>query len=83
LNKADYRDYLRSTWWKNRRFQALNDVGRQCQLCNSEVDLQVHHLSYENLGNEKPKDLLISCEVCHKLTHDGNHRLYQAPAGQD
>ena len=66
-----YQWYLQSRHWRNRRLQAIEDVGSACQICGSEVDLQVHHLNYDNLGNEKDTDLLVACEVCHKKHSEG------------
>jgi len=31
--------------------------------------LEVHHLTYERLGRERPDDLLVLCERCHSLEH--------------
>ncbi len=31
--------------------------------------LEVHHLTYERLGHERPDDLLVLCERCHSVEH--------------
>lgn len=31
--------------------------------------LEVHHLTYERLGRERPDDLLVLCERCHSVEH--------------
>lgn len=31
----------------------------------------MHHLTYENLGNEKDEDLMLLCETCHQYMHKG------------
>lgn len=64
-----YSEYLRSGWWQKRRCQALDESGWACSVCFSEVDLQVHHRNYENLGCEKKEDLVVACEVCHNIWH--------------
>lgn len=33
------------------------------------VSLHVHHLTYENLGNEADEDLLVLCKDCHREIH--------------
>lgn len=65
-----YCRYLHSKWWKKRKEQALKAANYTCQICGSQVDLQVHHLNYENLGREKDNDLLVACEVCHIKRHE-------------
>jgi hypothetical protein len=34
------------------------------------MPVQVHHLTYENIGREKDEDLLAVCERCHRSFHD-------------
>ena len=40
-----------------------------CQNCGKDYDLQVHHKTYENLGEEKEEDLLLVCKNCHSKIH--------------
>lgn len=70
-----YQIYLKSKHWRERRLQAIKDVGSACQICGSEVELQVHHLNYDNLGHEEDNDLIVACEVCHKKHHGGYYIL--------
>jgi len=32
-------------------------------------DLQVHHLSYQYVGDERTVDLITICRDCHELIH--------------
>lgn len=63
----DYLKYLRSPKWKKTRNQRIQfDQGR-CQNCGAPVNLQVHHLSYDRLGDENVKsDLKTLCVDCHR-----------------
>ncbi len=70
MNKWEYIKYLESEHWQGVRARALNRADDACQECGSEVDLHVHHLNYENIGNEKDTDLVVICEVCHIKHHD-------------
>lgn len=63
-----YREYLRSEHWKTRRMAALRARGFICEDCGNEAT-EVHHLSYERLGEEWPEDLLIVCSDCHRTRH--------------
>ncbi len=67
---SPYQVYLQSDGWKKRRAEAIDRAGRRCQLCNSVDSLQVHHRTYERLGNELPADLIALCRSCHAKFHD-------------
>lgn len=87
-----YRQYIASDAWlmSPARFEALRSAGFRCRLCNvssSEVPLQAHHRTYENLGAESPEDLTALCRDCHHDVHNFlSARLYaklQAPTFVD
>lgn len=66
-----YEDYLQSKHWKRFRLKALKHHGKICMLCGvTEVNFfHVHHLTYENLGNEKLEDVVVLCPECHSIVH--------------
>ncbi len=68
--RLSYQEYIRSGAWYRKRYGALQRAENRCQVCNSPEQLQVHHRSYQNLGSEKPSDLVVLCECCHKLFHE-------------
>lgn len=65
----NYQEYILSEAWAKKRQFALLKAKNKCQLCSFEHELDVHHLSYKNLGNEKDKDLLVLCRRCHRDLH--------------
>ncbi len=66
-----YKEYLRTPIWKALKEAALDRAGRRCQVCNSDLMLQVHHRKYpEVLGTEDPMDLTVLCRRCHDLFHN-------------
>ena len=67
--KALYDRYLKSGWWRQQRLAALERAEHLCQLCASDKDLQVHHRIYDRVGCEKPVDLTVLCDSCHKHFH--------------
>lgn len=69
LRALPYREYLRTSWWFQRRNQALRDAEYRCSVCESKRQLQVHHTSYERLGCELPEDLVVVCRGCHLGVH--------------
>lgn len=71
LEYGNYSEYLKSEHWQKTRKRALSRAKYKCQLCgNKNEKLNVHHNTYENLGNEKNEDLIVLCESCHSKFHD-------------
>jgi hypothetical protein len=69
LRQLPYPQYLLSRHWKITRQRALLRAGRQCHRCCSSYRLEVHHLTYENLGRELEDDLVVLCANCHADAH--------------
>lgn len=70
-----YENYLKSKHWIKFRTKILKNI-KYCSLCNEKKRFyHLHHLSYKNLGNEKPEDVLVLCNECHKLSHKFNEDL--------
>jgi len=60
-------DYLRSlTDWELR-------VEEDERLPPHAYRLEVHHLTYANLGREEPDDLIVLCPACHAAEHGLQH----------
>ena len=60
-----YLAYIHSPEWKARRVRALQLAGHRCQVCGETRGLQVHHVTYANLGRELDRDLTVLCWWCH------------------
>lgn len=65
-----YPDYLETEHWRAKRREAIAHYGPTCVLCGSYDRVQVHHRSYENLGDEPLTDLIVLCRKCHAKHHD-------------
>lgn len=86
LGYASYAAYLQSPQWRVFRDRVK---ARACYCCGKRSpSLQVHHISYDNLGAERPEDVVTVCDDCHAAIHgkvnDGNdletaHEQYRAP----
>ncbi|HTB31828.1 MAG TPA: HNH endonuclease signature motif containing protein [Bacteroidia bacterium] len=70
LNKAKYKQYLKSEKWAEKKFELFLLRGEKCERCQSETDIQVHHKTYRTIFNEDLEDLEILCSNCHKAEHD-------------
>lgn len=69
LRKLPYPVYLQSKEWQKTRLRAIARAEGRCQICNVERPLTVHHNTYERIGCEKNRDLIVLCWDCHKLFH--------------
>ena len=66
-----YSEYLASPQWQVIRRLAIGAADGRCQICNSDLLLQVHHRRYPNvLGWEQLSDLTVLCRRCHDLFHN-------------
>ena len=70
LRDMPYKDYLKSEHWKITRSKAVKKANFKCEVCNSKMELNVHHKTYENRGCEPPEDLIVLCHHCHAKFHD-------------
>lgn len=65
----DYRDYLSSDDWKERRKEMMEEAGWVCNECGNKAT-QLHHLAYDNLGCEELDiDVIPLCTACHREVH--------------
>lgn len=76
MTKTEYAQYLASEHWLERRKQAIELAHHECERCELprwvasliyDQDLHVHHLNYQNRGNEQPEDLEVLCRRCHEI----------------
>jgi hypothetical protein len=70
LKSMPYKDYLLTYHWRITRKKTLKRAHYKCQICGSVKNLNVHHNTYENRGEEKDEDLIVLCENCHGKFHD-------------
>lgn len=65
-----YTEYLESPEWASKRADVLERDRYTCQFkfrgCTRRA-VQVHHLTYENVGNEPLEDLISVCIHCHEI----------------
>lgn len=72
----NYQEYLNSTLWQVIRRDALWGAGNKCSLCRFKEELEVHHLTYKNLGNERREDLQVLCARCHNDIHYSKNKNF-------
>ena len=64
-----YERHLRSPAWARKRQLVLDREKGVCQGCRESRAVEVHHLSYQNLGNEPLFELVALCSPCHRNVH--------------
>lgn len=69
MRAVPYRTYLTLEHWQRQRKKALDRSGHKCSLCSGTNRLDVHHRTYERLGEEAPEDLTVLCRRCHENFH--------------
>jgi hypothetical protein len=62
---GNYHTYLKSNHWNTIKTNYYVTRYYRCYFCGVRKGLQLHHISYENIGNEKPQDLVYLCSKCH------------------
>jgi 5-methylcytosine-specific restriction endonuclease McrA len=69
---VSYLEYLTTTAWRTKAYQAKHRADWRCEYCGREnVALETHHQTYARVGRERPDDLIVLCEECHEQIHKG------------
>ena len=72
VDRRGYAAYIRSAAWtrKKKEFRLSKRCKHRCSKCGEkDAPLDIHHLTYERLGNELVTDLIELCRACHWITH--------------
>ena len=83
---VDYLAYLESPEWWHRRRAALQRANYRCEREDPngprhEGPLDVHHRSYQHLGNEMADELEVLCRPCHRAEHQPRNRALRSREG--
>lgn len=77
------REYESSPYWHNKSQEILKRKDVECQICHRKrwkwmphkkkwkrmLRMAVHHITYDNVPNEKDEDLMTLCYTCHTTCH--------------
>jgi hypothetical protein len=70
-----YTTHLKSEAWSRFRRSIISERGQKCEACGNEgTGLQLHHLTYERLGDERPSDVQLLCWMCHRKADEKRER---------
>jgi hypothetical protein len=63
-------EYLLTREWRAKKNRKIIQAGNRCQLCGrNDRPLNVHHNTYERLGDDLLEDLMVLCRGCHDRHH--------------
>lgn len=69
LRALDYRTgYLLHPWWRLTRKRKLAETNGRCERCGDRAK-EIHHRTYDRLGEELMEDLEALCQSCHRDQH--------------
>lgn len=65
-----YQRVLCSALWWERRREIVEARGAMCEGCGVDgEELELHHVTYRNLGDERDDELVLLCTECHCRAH--------------
>lgn len=67
IHSEKYKTYMGSAAWAKKKLEAINRAHCRCNRCGSWYYLEVHHKTYDRLGDELPSDLEVLCKSCHVI----------------
>ena len=68
--RVNYREYLRTEKWRKKRSKIMARAAGFCEGCGDREPSEVHHLTYDNVGDEFLFQLVALCGPCHERVHD-------------
>ena len=72
--------YLKSPEWKAISDECKRLANFKCNRCDNTTNLHAHHLTYDNIGEEKQEDLECLCLSCHEEEHQRDAQEHGRPA---
>jgi 5-methylcytosine-specific restriction endonuclease McrA len=67
--QEEYAEYLQTPEWRGRWRLVMERAKGMCEGCGKAKAQQVHHLTYEHVGNEFLWQLVAICHECHERVH--------------
>lgn len=70
LGFESYDEYLLSPHWREFKRQ-YDEAGRskECKVCGTDIEVQLHHTTYKRLGREDMSDVMPLCHTHHGQVH--------------
>lgn len=65
-----YHAHLASPEWQDRRRLVLKRAKHMCEGCGVAMASEIHHTTYDHMGNEFLFELVALCFACHRRLHE-------------
>ncbi len=76
LPKWEYKTYIQSEAWTERKRAYRKGRLPRCEACGTEGRTHIHHRTYARLGKEPNSDLVELCATCHLTVHEVHRWLH-------
>ena len=65
-HSQQYRYHMQSSRWRETRRRMVGQAQHRCERCGRPSNyLELHHVTYFRLGDERDEDLQVLCKPCH------------------
>jgi len=64
-HSKQYQEYIGSLMWYLKTLEVFERAGGKCEKCGKSGMIEVHHKTYDHLGDEPLEDLIALCHDCH------------------
>lgn len=68
--RDEYQQYLKTPKWRAIAAKVMDRANGICEGCLDASASEVHHVSYQHVGNEFAFELLALCRTCHERWHN-------------
>lgn len=65
-----YSEYIKSNFWTQRKREYYKTHKKECSVCKTTKNINLHHTSYRHVGFEKDNELLPLCDMHHEKYHN-------------
>jgi hypothetical protein len=69
INLGSLQEYYQSEGWRKQKVRHTSRKLFVCHCCQAKEGLELHHMTYERLGDEVFSDLVWLCSECHEQVH--------------
>lgn len=65
----EYKRYIKSPQWAQRRAILISKRGGRCEVCGTAQQIKLHHAHYATLTKERTQDVRVLCQKHHLELH--------------
>lgn len=69
MQPENYESYITGPDWAKRKKAWFSNYGKWCRICKTDINIHLHHKSYDRFTCEEDDDLVALCEEHHTIVH--------------